>query len=58
MLTAATHGDGTLYDAAADLLVWLMGESRIRKLIGIDLKDQRTGALGLRSTVRLSGIDR
>jgi ethanolamine ammonia-lyase small subunit len=42
------HGDGMAYDAAADLLVWLMGESRLRKLTGVELKDQRNASLELR----------
>jgi ethanolamine ammonia-lyase small subunit len=41
------HSDGLSYDAAADLLVWLMGESRRRKLTGVELKDQRSATLGI-----------
>jgi len=39
------HSDGLSYDAAADLLVWLMSESRRRKLTGVELKDQRGATL-------------
>jgi ethanolamine ammonia-lyase small subunit len=35
------HADGLSYDAAADMLVWLMTEARNRKLTGVDLKDDR-----------------
>ncbi|HEY0184930.1 MAG TPA: ethanolamine ammonia-lyase light chain EutC [Rhodopila sp.] len=35
------HADGLSYDAAADMLSWLMTEARRRKLTGIDLKDDR-----------------
>lgn len=35
------HADGLSYDAAADMLVWLMTEARVRKLTGVALKDDR-----------------
>jgi ethanolamine ammonia-lyase small subunit len=35
------HADGLSYDAAADMLVWLMTEARVRKLTGVGLKDDR-----------------
>jgi ethanolamine ammonia-lyase small subunit len=35
------HADGLSYDAAADMLAWLMIEARVRKLTGIALKDDR-----------------
>jgi ethanolamine ammonia-lyase small subunit len=35
------HDDGLSYEAAADMLVWLMTEARSRKLTGVDLKDDR-----------------
>jgi ethanolamine ammonia-lyase small subunit len=35
------HADGLSYDAAADMLAWLMIEARRRKLTGVDLKDDR-----------------
>jgi ethanolamine ammonia-lyase small subunit len=35
------HADGLSYDAAADMLAWLMTEARHRKLTGVDLKDTR-----------------
>jgi ethanolamine ammonia-lyase small subunit len=41
------HEDGLSYDEAADLLVWLMGESRRRKLTGVELKDQRNAPRAL-----------
>jgi ethanolamine ammonia-lyase small subunit len=37
------HADGLSYDAAADMLVWLMTEARRRKLTGVELKDDRIG---------------
>jgi ethanolamine ammonia-lyase small subunit len=39
------HADGLSYDAAADMLAWLMTEARRRKLTGVDLKDDRPIAL-------------
>jgi len=39
------HHDGLSYNAASDLLAWLMGESRRRKLTGVDLKDHRHASL-------------
>jgi ethanolamine ammonia-lyase small subunit len=36
------HADGLSYDAAADMLAWLMTEARRRKLTGVDLKDDRS----------------
>jgi ethanolamine ammonia-lyase small subunit len=45
------HGDGMSYDAAADLLVWLMGESQRRKLTGVELKDQRNGSFAVGGTI-------
>jgi ethanolamine ammonia-lyase small subunit len=38
------HADGLSYDAAADMLAWLMTEARARKLTGIGLKDDRPAA--------------
>ncbi len=35
------HEDGSGYDAAADILVWLMNEARRRKLSGVRLKADR-----------------
>ncbi len=35
------HADGLSYDAAADMLVWLMTEARRRKLTGIGLNGDR-----------------
>jgi ethanolamine ammonia-lyase small subunit len=35
------HAAGLSYDAAADMLVWLMTEARRRNLTGVDLKDDR-----------------
>jgi ethanolamine ammonia-lyase small subunit len=35
------HADGLSYNAAADMLAWLMTEARRRKLTGVDLKDDR-----------------
>jgi ethanolamine ammonia-lyase small subunit len=35
------HADGLSYNAAADMLAWLMTEARRRKLTGIALKDDR-----------------
>jgi ethanolamine ammonia-lyase small subunit len=35
------HADGLSYDAAADMLVWLMTEARRRNVTGINLKDDR-----------------
>ncbi|WP_428484880.1 ethanolamine ammonia-lyase subunit EutC [Rhodopila sp.] len=35
------HQDGLSYDAAADMLAWLMTEARARKLTGVELKDDR-----------------
>jgi ethanolamine ammonia-lyase small subunit len=35
------HADGLSYDAAADMLAWLMTEARRRKLTGVALKDDR-----------------
>jgi ethanolamine ammonia-lyase small subunit len=35
------HADGLSYDAAADMLVWLMNEARNRKLSGVELKSDR-----------------
>ena len=35
------HADGLSYNAAADMLTWLMTEARRRKLTGIALKDDR-----------------
>jgi ethanolamine ammonia-lyase small subunit len=35
------HADGLSYDAAADMLAWLMMEARVRKLTGVALKDDR-----------------
>ena len=35
------HEDGLAYDAAADILVWLMTEARRRKLTGVRLKADR-----------------
>lgn len=32
------HADGLSYEAAADMLAWLMNEARRRKLTGVDLK--------------------
>jgi ethanolamine ammonia-lyase small subunit len=40
------HADGLSYQAAADMLAWLMTEAHRRKLTGIALRDDRaTGAL-------------
>jgi ethanolamine ammonia-lyase small subunit len=39
------HADGLSYDAAADMLVWLMTEARRRKVTGVELKDDRIGAV-------------
>jgi ethanolamine ammonia-lyase small subunit len=39
------HADGLSYNAAADMLVWLMTEARTRKLTGVDLKDDRPIAM-------------
>ena len=39
------HTDGLSYDAAADMLVWLMTEARGRKLTGVGLKDDRSPLL-------------
>jgi ethanolamine ammonia-lyase small subunit len=38
------HADGLSYDAAADMLAWLMTEARTRKLTGVGLKDDRPAA--------------
>lgn len=35
------HADGLSYEAAADMLGWLMTEARVRKLTGVALKDDR-----------------
>jgi len=35
------HADGLSYEAASDMLVWLMTEARSRKLTGVGLKDDR-----------------
>jgi ethanolamine ammonia-lyase small subunit len=35
------HADGLSYQAAADMLTWLMTEARSRKLTGVGLKDNR-----------------
>jgi ethanolamine ammonia-lyase small subunit len=35
------HADGLSYEAAADMLAWLMTEARSRKLTGVGLKDDR-----------------
>jgi ethanolamine ammonia-lyase small subunit len=35
------HAGGLSYDAAADMLAWLMTEARQRKLTGVGLKDNR-----------------
>lgn len=35
------HPDGLSYEAAADMLAWLMAEARRRKLTGVGLKDDR-----------------
>ncbi|HEY4174748.1 MAG TPA: ethanolamine ammonia-lyase subunit EutC [Rhodopila sp.] len=35
------HADGLSYEAAADMLAWLMTEARVRKLTGVGLKDDR-----------------
>jgi ethanolamine ammonia-lyase small subunit len=35
------HADGLSYQAAADMLAWLMTEARRRKLTGVSLKDDR-----------------
>ena len=35
------HADGLSYEAAADMLAWLMTEARLRKLTGVGLKDDR-----------------
>lgn len=35
------HADGLPYEAAADMLTWLMTEARARKLTGVGLKDDR-----------------
>jgi ethanolamine ammonia-lyase small subunit len=40
------HASGLSYDAAADMLVWLMTEARHRKLTGVDLKDDRPAIMG------------
>jgi ethanolamine ammonia-lyase small subunit len=42
------HEEGLAYDAAAQMLIWLMTEARRRKLTGVNLKDDRiiTGAAG------------
>jgi ethanolamine ammonia-lyase small subunit len=39
------HADGLSYEAAADMLAWLMTEARRRKLTGIALKDDRPAAI-------------
>jgi ethanolamine ammonia-lyase small subunit len=36
------HADGLSYEAAADMLVWLMNEAARRKLTGVDLKAERS----------------
>ena len=36
------HADGLSYEAAADMLAWLMTEARVRKLTGVALKDNRS----------------
>jgi len=46
------HADGLSYEAAADMLVWLMTEARSRKLTGVGLKDDRA-AIGRLSPERL-----
>jgi ethanolamine ammonia-lyase small subunit len=44
------HADGLSYEAAADMLAWLMTEGRRRKLTGVDLKADRViGAPATRS---------
>jgi ethanolamine ammonia-lyase small subunit len=35
------HADGLSYEAAADMLAWLMTEASRRKLTGVELKDDR-----------------
>jgi ethanolamine ammonia-lyase small subunit len=39
------HADGMSYQAAADMLAWLMTEARSRKLTGVALKDDRMTAV-------------
>jgi len=38
------HADGMSTDAAADMLAWLMNEACVRKLSGVNLKDDRVAA--------------
>jgi ethanolamine ammonia-lyase small subunit len=46
------HAHGQSYEAAADMLVWLMTEARSRKLTGVGLKDDRA-AIGQSSPEQL-----
>jgi ethanolamine ammonia-lyase small subunit len=39
------HADGLSYEAAADMLAWLMTEARRHKLTGVALKDDRPAAI-------------
>ena len=51
------HADGLSYEAAADMLVWLMTEARRRRLTGIGLKDDRPVVAGA-SSERLGAVRR
>jgi ethanolamine ammonia-lyase small subunit len=52
------HPDGLSYQAAADMLVWLMTEARHRKLTGVDLKADRPLGVPDRTPLGLSAQDR